>query len=176
MEQKNQRRKHASDAAIPPAHHMEMSVGRSMLHTEQLAFVYEAAGEARPVHSEGTQASTPPVGPELGAGRSMLQRGILADALMEAVVDAENMRQAHKRVRANKGSPGIDGMTVKEMTGYLKKEWPRIRLELLAGRYQPQPVKRVEIPKPDGGVRHLGIPTVVDRLIQPVRASPHSSL
>ncbi|HEY3411720.1 MAG TPA: group II intron reverse transcriptase/maturase [Armatimonadota bacterium] len=135
-------------------------------HTQQLAFVYEAAGEAQPVHSEGTQAVTPPVGTETGAGRQTLHPVALADGLMEAVVDAENMRQAHKRVRTNKGSPGIDSMTVKEMAGYLKTEWPRIRLELLAGTYKPQPVKRVEIPKPDGGVRELGIPTVVDRLIQ----------
>jgi group II intron reverse transcriptase/maturase len=85
---------------------------------------------------------------------------------MEAVVAADNMRQALKRVRANKGSPGVDGMTVGELPGYLKSAWPRLQQALLDGTYEPQPVKRVEIPKPDGGVRELGIPTVVDRLIQ----------
>jgi RNA-directed DNA polymerase len=86
--------------------------------------------------------------------------------LMERVVERENLIRAWKRVRANKGSPGIDGMTVDDLTGYLKENWPRIREELLRGEYQPQPVKDVMIPKPDGGTRRLGIPTVVDRLIQ----------
>jgi RNA-directed DNA polymerase len=74
---------------------------------------------------------------------------------------------ALQRVKQNGGSPGIDGMTVKRLAGYLRKHWPRIRGELLTGRYQPQPVRRVEIPKPGGrGMRHLGIPTVLDRFIQ----------
>jgi retron-type reverse transcriptase len=86
--------------------------------------------------------------------------------LMEQVVERENLIRAWKRVRADKGSPGIDGMTVDELTGYLKENWPRIREELLRGEYRPHPVKEVLIPKPDGGTRRLGIPTVVDRLIQ----------
>jgi RNA-directed DNA polymerase len=69
-------------------------------------------------------------------------------------------------VKANKGSPGIDGMKVGELSAYLKQHWPSIREPLLGGTYQPQPVRRVEIPKPDGGVRKLGIPTVLDRFIQ----------
>jgi RNA-directed DNA polymerase len=85
---------------------------------------------------------------------------------MEEVCQRENGWQAYKRVKANKGSPGIDGMTVGELSGYLKQHWPSIRGQLLRGTYQPQPVRRVEIPKPDGGVRKLGIPTVLDRLIQ----------
>jgi RNA-directed DNA polymerase len=85
---------------------------------------------------------------------------------MEAVVAAANVRRALQRVRANKGSPGVDGMTTRDLPAYLRQEWPRLRQELLEGRYQPQPVKRVEIPKPDGGTRQLGIPTVVDRFIQ----------
>jgi RNA-directed DNA polymerase len=76
------------------------------------------------------------------------------------------MRRALKRVRANKGSPGVDGMTVQQLPEFLKTHWPRIRQELREGSYQPQPVRRVEIPKPDGGKRQLGIPTVLDRLIQ----------
>jgi len=85
---------------------------------------------------------------------------------MEEVCERENCWQAYKRVKANKGSPGIDGMKVGELSGYLKQHWPSIREQLLRGTYQPQPVRRVEIPKPDGGMRKLGIPTVLDRLIQ----------
>ena len=87
--------------------------------------------------------------------------------LMEAVVGRENMWRALKRVEANKGAPGVDGMPVCELRVYLREHWPRIREELLAGRYVPAPVRRVEIPKPGGkGMRQLGIPTVLDRLIQ----------
>ena len=86
--------------------------------------------------------------------------------LMEAVVGRENMRRALKRVKANKGAPGIDKMPVSELGGHLIEHWPRIREDLLDGRYQPAPVRKVEIPKPGGGMRELGIPTVVDRLIQ----------
>ncbi len=71
-----------------------------------------------------------------------------------------------KKVRRNKGSPGIDGMTVGELPGFLRKHWPMIQRKLLEGTCQPKPVKRVEIPKPDGGKRKLGIPTVLDRFIQ----------
>ena len=85
---------------------------------------------------------------------------------MEEVCGRENCKQALKRVKANKGSPGVDGMTVQHLPGYLKQHWPAIREQLLSGTYKPQPVRRVEIPKPDGGVRKLGIPTVLDRFIQ----------
>jgi RNA-directed DNA polymerase len=87
--------------------------------------------------------------------------------LMEEVLRRENLIRALRRVRSNKGTPGIDGMTVEELTPYLKEHWARIREELFEGTYEPQPVRRVEIPKPNGrGVRPLGIPTVLDRLIQ----------
>jgi RNA-directed DNA polymerase len=85
---------------------------------------------------------------------------------MEAVVAASTVRQALRRVQENQGSPGVDGMTVQQLPEYLKAEWPRLKRELLEGLYRPQPVKRIAIPKPDGGVRQLGIPTVVDRFIQ----------
>ncbi|NLD44575.1 MAG: group II intron reverse transcriptase/maturase [Chloroflexi bacterium] len=85
---------------------------------------------------------------------------------MEAVVAAANMRRALKQVKSIKGSNGVDGMTVHELDGYLRQHWPRLRQELLDGTYQPQPVRRVDIPKPGGGVRQLGIPTVLDRLLQ----------
>ena len=87
--------------------------------------------------------------------------------LMEAVVERKNMTAAWRRVQANKGAAGVDGMTVDELLPYLRQHWPRIKEELLEGRYQRAPVRKVEIPKPGGkGMRMLGIPTVVDRLIQ----------
>lgn len=121
----------------------------------QLAFDWGMAGEAKPEPGEGSNHSSAPK-----------QKETLAQGLMEAIVAADNMRQALRRVQANKGGPGVDGMTVRELKGYLLKEWSRIRQELQEGRYEPQPVKRVEIPKPDGGKRLLGIPTALDRLIQ----------
>jgi group II intron reverse transcriptase/maturase len=86
--------------------------------------------------------------------------------LMEKVVGRANALAALKRVKQNKGSPGVDGMTVGELTPYLKAHWESIREQLLAGTYQPQPVRRHDIPKPGGGTRQLGIPTVLDRFIQ----------
>jgi RNA-directed DNA polymerase len=87
--------------------------------------------------------------------------------LMEAVVERKNMTAALQRVMANKGSAGMDGMSVEELKPYLMANWPRIKEELLEGKYEPSPVLRVEIPKPGGkGMRQLGIPTVIDRLIQ----------
>lgn len=84
----------------------------------------------------------------------------------EAVIARENMQTALKRVESNKGAAGIDGMKVSDLRGYLKAHWLEMRATLESGKYQPSPVRRVEIPKPDGGVRQLGIPTVLDRLIQ----------
>lgn len=86
--------------------------------------------------------------------------------LMEEVCQRENLVRAWQRVRGNKGAPGVDGMTIDAAKSYLREHWLDIRSQLLAGTYRPQPVKRVEIPKPDGGVRKLGVPCVVDRLIQ----------
>lgn len=86
--------------------------------------------------------------------------------VMVLVVERANLLAALKRVERNKGGAGVDGMTTKELRGYLVEHWPRLRRELLDGSYQPQPVKRTTIPKPDGGTRELGIPTVVDRFIQ----------
>jgi RNA-directed DNA polymerase len=85
---------------------------------------------------------------------------------MEEVCERENCKQALARVKANKGSAGVDRLTVQQLPEFLKQYWPAIREQLLSGTYTPQPVKRVEIPKPDGGVRKLGIPTVLDRFIQ----------
>ena len=85
---------------------------------------------------------------------------------MEEICERENLKAALHRVRTNKGSAGVDGMTVGELAGYLKQHWPVIRDQLLSGTYEPKPVRRVAIPKPDAGVRKLGIPTVLDRFIQ----------
>ena len=97
-----------------------------------------------------------------GHGRS----GLATPLLMEQIVERGNLARALKRVRRNKGSPGVDGQTVDELPEALRAHWPALREQLLTGRYQPSVVKRVEIPKPDGGVRLLGIPTVLDRFIQ----------
>ena len=93
-------------------------------------------------------------------------RGSQSNGLMEQVVARENMLAALKRVKENKGAPGIDGVTVDQLEDLIRARWPQIKEQLLAGTYKPQPIRRVEIPKPDGGVRVLGIPTVMDRLLQ----------
>jgi RNA-directed DNA polymerase len=118
-----------------------------------------------PVH----QGETPVSGyqeAEPFVAKPALESPALTEQLMEEVCDRENLVRAWKRVRQNKGSPGVDGMTIDDAKGYLREHWPSIRSQLLNGTYQPQPVKRVEIPKPDGGVRKLGVPCVADRLIQ----------
>jgi len=86
--------------------------------------------------------------------------------LMEKVVERDNLERALKQVKSNKGASGVDKMTVDELTPFLQQHWPRIKQDLLEGTYKPAPVRRFEIPKPDGGVRQLGIPTVLDRFIQ----------
>jgi RNA-directed DNA polymerase len=89
-----------------------------------------------------------------------------ATQMMEQLVERSNMNAAYKRVVANKGAPGVDRITTEGLRKYSHENWPRIKQELLDGTYQPQPVRRVQIPKPNGGTRKLGIPTVIDRLIQ----------
>jgi RNA-directed DNA polymerase len=86
--------------------------------------------------------------------------------LMERVLSRPNLKAALKRVKSNRGSPGVDGMTVEELPAFLRSHWPRLREELLAGTYQPQAVRHQQIPKSGGGVRELGIPTVLDRFVQ----------
>jgi RNA-directed DNA polymerase len=124
---------------------------------EQLAFPFAGGSEAPVGEGEGAEALRAKRETEGPAGNQRV---------MEEVCERENRREALKRVRANKGSPGIDGMTVDELPEYLEQHWPAIRAQLLSGTYEPKPVKRVEIPKPDGGVRKLGIPTVLDRFVQ----------
>lgn len=96
--------------------------------------------------------------------------------LLERILSRSNMLRAWKRVKANKGAPGIDGVTVEDFPEYLNEHWPRIRENLFAGTYQPSPVRRVEIPKPTGGFRPLGIPIVLDRLIQQAIAQVLSTI
>src|SRR6266404_2993359 len=122
-----------------------------------LAFMEESRSEAPMASVEGTESLTAKRGTESPA---------IGEQLMEEVCERENCKQALARVKANKGSSGVDGMTVQQLPEHLKQHWPAIREQLLSGTYVPQPVKRVEIPKPDGGVRKLGIPTVLDRFIQ----------
>ncbi len=123
----------------------------------ELNFSSTSAGEAREAGREETESLSTTHGPESPARTSRL---------MEEVCERENLKEALRRVKANKGSAGVDGITVGGITDYLKQHWPAIREQLLNGTYEPRPVRRVEIPKPDGGVRKLGIPTVLDRLIQ----------
>jgi RNA-directed DNA polymerase len=123
----------------------------------ELNFSSTSAGEACEAGREETESLSTANDPESPASRNRL---------MEEICERENLREALRRVKANKGSAGVDGMTVGGITGYLKQHWPAIREQLLNGTYEPRPVRRVEIPKPDGGVRNLGIPTVLDRLIQ----------
>ncbi len=110
-----------------------------------------------------------PTGPEQGAEPSPAQDGGAPDAergLWEEVFERQNLLTALKRVESNGGAAGIDGMRVDELCPYLKEHWLEVRAALESGEYRPRPVRRVEIPKPDGGVRLLGIPTVLDRLLQ----------
>ncbi len=100
------------------------------------------------------------------ATRWRTKAGVATTSLMDAVVERGNLMLAYQRVVENKGAAGVDQLAVSELKEHLKRHWPRIRTRLLAGEYQPQAVRRVDIPKPQGGVRTLGIPTVVDRLIQ----------
>lgn len=114
----------------------------------------EAAGSRHEpgVARQAVTAAAEPIGPP-------------TETWMEEVLRRENLRAALKRVQANQGAPGVDGMTVDELAGYLRKAWPAIREQLLQGTYVPAPVREVQLPKPGGGTRRLGIPTVLDRFI-----------
>src|SRR5580700_2645818 len=116
-----------------------------------------AEGEARSVAAQASEACT--------AG-ACLERPAVAGPSMEAVLERENLKEALARVKRNKGAAGVDGMTVGDLPTYLKEHWLTIRAQSLDGTYKPQPVRRVEIPKASGGLRPLGIPTVLDRFIQ----------
>jgi len=123
----------------------------------KLAFMTEDRSEASTAVDEGTESPR---------AERKAESPAISEQLMEEVIERGNLREALRRVKANQGSPGVDGMRVDELAGYLKEHWPAIREHLLSGTYKPQPVKRVEIAKPGGGMRKLGIPTVLDRFIQ----------
>src|ERR1700753_256680 len=122
-----------------------------------LALVPQGRGDAPVCGHQGTEPPVAKPTPESPA---------CEEQMMEKVCVRGNLVRAWKRVRSSKGSPGVDGMTIEDAKAYLREHWPNIRSQLLSATYQPQPVKRVEIPKPDGGIRKLGVPCVVDRLIQ----------
>src|SRR5467141_3161497 len=123
----------------------------------ELAFPTGSRSEAPKTDGKGTETLVAKRKPE-----SLAE----TERLMEEVCEWENCKQALQRVKANKGSPGVDGMTVEELPEYLKQHGPEIGEQLRNGTYQPQPVRRVKIPKPDGGVRNLGIPSALDRFVQ----------
>jgi RNA-directed DNA polymerase len=114
-------------------------------------------GEARSAAAEESEACT---------AEACLEHPAVAGPSMEAVLERENLKKALAQVKRNKGAAGVGGMTVGDLPAYLKEHWLTIRAQLLDGTYKPQPVRRVEIPKASGGLRPLGIPTVLDRLIQ----------
>jgi RNA-directed DNA polymerase len=118
-----------------------------------LAFEQEYRGEAPKGLQEGTESCVAKRRAESPA----------TEQLMEEVCERANCKQALARVKANKGSAGVDEMSVQELPEFLKQHWPAIREQLLSGTYKPQAVRRVEIPKPGGGVRKLGIPTVISK-------------
>ena len=131
--------------------------GKRQKNQLELAFLGEDRGEAPRAAEEGTETL---------AAKRRAESPAIGEELMEEVCGRENCKQALARVKANKGSAGVDGMTVEQLPEHLKQHWPAIREQLLSGTYRPQPVKRVEIPKPGGGMRKLGIPTVLDRFVQ----------
>lgn len=124
---------------------------------QELAFTGPSRGEASMRDGQGTEAF---------AAEHETESPTSTEHLMEEVCDRENLKRAMRRVKSNGGSAGVDGMTVEQLPAHLAKHWPEFREKLLTGKYQPQPVRRVEIHKPDGGKRKLGIPTVTDRFIQ----------
>ena len=136
-----------------------MSGPRQKIQYTQQRLALASAGRGEPPAADrpGTEPPT---------AERTTDRPAVEDQLMEEVCDRSNLEKAWKRVRGNKGSPGVDGLTIDDTATYLREHWPTIRAQLLTGTYTPQPVKRVDIPKPAGGVRRLGVPCVVDRLIQ----------
>lgn len=124
----------------------------------QMAAPAERAGEAN------GEAGGDPASEETSGPRH--ENEDTGSSLLQAALTRENLKQAFKRVRANKGAAGVDGLDIDQTSRYLATAWPAIREQLLSGMYRPRPVRRVMIPKPDGSQRELGIPTVTDRLIQ----------
>lgn len=131
--------------------------GKQQKIQNELAFMSDARVKPEVPPDGGTEPPTAGSNPESQTGQ---------EGLLEVILERENLWAALKRVETNKGAAGVDGMSVASLRGHLKHHWPELREQLLSGSYQPQPVRRVEIPKPGGGMRKLSIPTVVDRFIQ----------
>ena len=123
----------------------------------ELAFAGETRREALRAADEGTESRTAKLSTENQAN---------TDKLVEEACKKENLKEALRRVKANAGAAGVDEMTVDKLPVFLRENWPRLKEQLLSGTYQPQPVRRVEIPKSGGGTRKLSIPTTVDRFLQ----------
>jgi RNA-directed DNA polymerase len=124
----------------------------------ELAFPSAPEGEARGVEGAGTEVRT--------ARADLESQAVAFGPSMEDIVERDNLKKALAQVKRNKGAPGIDSMSIDDLASHLKDHWPAIKTQLLEGSYEPQPVRRVEIPKASGGTRALGIPTVLDRFIQ----------
>lgn len=139
---------------------LESRISMTRKDTEHRAEKSGAASESsrrnRQGHGDGVS----------GVAAKRVNSHLHGERMMEAVVERGNMKAAYERVMSNKGAAGVDEMPVEALKGHLNEHWPRIREELLEGRYEPKAVRGVEIPKPGGGVRQLGIPTAMDRLIQ----------
>jgi RNA-directed DNA polymerase len=135
----------------------DLKNGERQKNQMELAFAAGPKGETRKQAGKGTEPF---------AAKRETESPTSAERLMEEVVERENLKKALRRVKSNKGSAGVDGMTVEQLPAYLTAHWSELRTQLLGGTYKPQPVKRVDIPKPEGGKRKLGIPTVLDRFVQ----------
>ena len=134
-----------------------LEVDERQKNQHELAFEEETRGEAPRPPQEGIESMTAELSTESQAN---------TDRLIEEACEKGNLKEALRRVKANAGAAGIDGMSVKELPGYLRENWSRLNEQLCTGTYKPQPVRRVEIPKAGGGTRKLGIPTVADRFVQ----------
>lgn len=127
------------------------------------------AGNRRESSQKGTGRGEALEVRNAGAKSDMVEcdrESLASERLLEEVLEKENLERALKRVKANRGAPGVDGMTVEELPRYLRDNWSSLKVALINDAYRPRPVRSVDIPKPDGGVRKLGIPTVLDRFIQ----------
>src|SRR4051794_7259759 len=134
-------------------------MGNKQRQTSSLDGAFPSSAEVKPRGSVGMA--------DLLVSKRRTERPMFPRKLMEVMVHAENVKKALERVESNAGSPGVDKMKTEKLRAYLKKHWVKIRSQLLEGTYRPMPVRRVEIPKPDGsGVRKLGIPSALDRFIQ----------
>src|SRR4249920_2330562 len=136
---------------------MNLESDKRLKFQVSLDFSFAPTGEARQAGWEDIESLSVMSEPERPAN---------TNRIMEEVCDRGNLKEALRQVRGNRGSAGVDRMTIDQLGDYLRQHWPVIREQLLNGTYEPKPVRRVEIPKPEGGVRKLGIPTVLDRFIQ----------